>query len=90
MEGWDLKLLIKKAEQKGFKVEKLPSGALIFSKRKAEIQFFTILDTYYVKYINNGRAYIIYKLDEKVIDAIFEGRLDELTKSDDVVRIPSD
>ncbi|ADB87240.1 hypothetical protein [Saccharolobus islandicus] len=89
MEGWGLKLLIKKAEQKGFKVEKLPSGAIIFSKRKAEIQFFAILDAYYVKYLADGRAYVIYKLDEEIIDAIFEERLDEL-ESDDVIKIPSD
>jgi hypothetical protein len=90
MEGRSIKMLKEKAMKLGYNVEKLPSGALIFSKNnEAEIQFVTVLDAYYVKYIKSGRAYVIYKLDDDVIEAIFRERLSEL-KDRNVVEIPLD
>jgi hypothetical protein len=90
MESRSIKMLKEKATKLGYNVEKLPSGALIFSKNnEAEIQFVTVLDAYYVKYIKSGRAYVIYKLDDNVIEAIFRERLSEL-KDRNVVEIPSD
>jgi hypothetical protein len=90
MEGRSIKMLKEKAEKLGYNVEKLPSGALIFSKNnEAEIQFVTVLDAYYVKYIKSGKAYVIYNLSDDVIEAIFRQKLSEL-KNRDIVEIPSD
>jgi len=90
MGGRSIKILKERAEKLGYNVEKLPSGALIFTKNnEAEIQFVTVLDAYYVKYIKSGKAYVIYDLSDDVIEAIFRGRLSELKKRD-VVEIPSD
>ena len=90
MESRSIKILKEKATKLGYNVEKLPSGALIFVRNnEAEIQFVTVLDAYYVKYIKTGRAYVIYKLDDDVIEAVLRGRLSEL-KNRDIVEIPSD
>ena len=90
MEGRSIKILKEKAEKLGYNVEKLPSGALIFTKNnEAEIQFVTVLDAYYVKYIKSGKAYVIYNLSDDVMEAVLRGRLSEL-KNHDVVEIPSD
>ncbi|WP_061992240.1 hypothetical protein [Sulfolobus acidocaldarius] len=90
MEGRSIKILKEKAEKLGYNVEKLPSGALIFVKNnEAEIQFVTVLDAYYVKYIKSGKAYVIYNLSDDIVEAVLRGRLSEL-KNSDVVEIPSD
>jgi len=90
MEGRSIKILKEKATELGYNIEKLPSGALIFTKNNvAEIQFVTVLDAYYVKYIKSGKAYVIYNLSDDVMEAIFRERLSELKKRD-VVEIPSD
>jgi len=90
MEGRSIKILKEKAEKLGYNVEKLPSGALIFTKNnEAEIQFVTVLDAYYVKYIKSGKAYVIYNLSDDIVEAVLRGRLSEL-KNSDVVEIPSD
>jgi len=90
MEVRSIRLLKEKATELGYHMEKLPSGALIFTKNnEAEIQFMTVLDAYYVKYIKSGKAYVIYNLNDGVMEAIFRGSLSEL-KDRDVVKIPSD
>jgi hypothetical protein len=90
MEGRSIKILKERAAQLGYNVERLPSGALIFSKNnEAEIQLLVVLDAYYVKYIKSGKAYLIYNLDDDIIEAIFRGRLSELGNQD-IVEIPSD
>jgi hypothetical protein len=90
MESRSIKMLKEKATKLGYNVEKLPSGALIFSKNnEAEIQFVTVLDAYYVKYIKSGKAYVVYKLSDDIIEAIFNERLSEL-KNRDVIEIPFD
>ena len=88
MEGGSIKKLKEVATKFGYKVEKLPSGAILFTKdNEVKIQLLVILDSYYVKYIKSGKAYIIYDLDDGVIDAIFRGNLNELD-GDSVVEIP--
>jgi hypothetical protein len=88
MEGRSIKKLKEVATKYGYKVEKLPSGAVLFTKdNEVKIQLLVILDSYYVKYIKSGKAYIIYDLDDGVIDAIFKESLNELT-NDNVVEIP--
>jgi hypothetical protein len=90
MEGRSIKKLKEVALKYGYKVEKLPSGAILFTKdNEAEIQLLIILDSYYVKYIKSGKAYLIYNLDDDIIEAIFRGRLSELGNQD-IVEIPSD
>jgi hypothetical protein len=90
MEGRSIKILKERAAQLGYNVERLPSGALIFSKNnEAEIQLLVVLDAYYVKYIKSGKAYLIYNLDDDIIEAIFRGWLSELGNQD-IVEIPSD
>jgi hypothetical protein len=88
MEGRSIKKLKEVASKYGYKVEKLPSGAVLFTKdNEVKIQLLVILDSYYVKYIKSGKAYIIYDLDDGVIDAIFKESLNELA-NDNVVEIP--
>jgi hypothetical protein len=90
MEGRSVRMLKEKAMELGFSVEKLPSGALVFSKNnEVEIQFIAILDAYYVKYIKSGKAYVVYDLSDDVIDAMFRGHLGEL-KNGNVIEIPLD
>jgi len=89
MEGGGLKKLKEVASKFGYKVEKLPSGAVLFIKgNEVEIQLLVILDTYYVKYIKSGKAYLIYDLNDGVAEAVFRGSLDELD-GNSVVKIPS-
>jgi hypothetical protein len=88
MEGRSIKKLREVASKYGYKVEKLPSGAVLFIKdNEAEIQLLTILDSYYVKYIKSGKAYLIYDLDDGTVEAIFKETLNELG-GDNVVEIP--
>jgi hypothetical protein len=88
MESGSVKKLREVASKYGYKVEKLPSGAVLFTKdNEVEIQLLVVLDTYYVKYIKSGKAYLIYDLDDGVVEAIFRGSLNELD-GDNVVEIP--
>jgi hypothetical protein len=88
MEVGSIKKLKEVATKYGYKVEKLPSGAVLFIKdNEVEIQMLIILDSYYFKYIKSGKAFLVYDLDDGVIDAIFRGSLNELD-SDNVVEIP--
>jgi len=90
MEVRSIKTLKERAEELGYKIERLPSGALIFTKNnEAEIQLFSVLNAYYVKYIKSGKAFVIYRMSGDVIEAIFKGGLGEL-KNRDIVEIPSD
>jgi hypothetical protein len=88
MESGSIKKLKEVAVKYGYKVEKLPSGAILFTKNnEAEIQLLIVLDSYYVKYIKTGKAFLIYDLDDGIIEAIFRGNLNELD-GDNVVEIP--
>ncbi|MCI4408534.1 MAG: hypothetical protein JHC26_05540 [Thermofilum sp.] len=88
MEGRSIRALKEKAIEMGFNVEVLPSGAILLVRNnEAEIQILSVLDAYYVKYIRTGRAFVIYNLDNEVIEAIFNNRLTEL-KDRDIVEIP--
>jgi hypothetical protein len=88
MEGRGIRALKEKAIEMGFNVEVLPSGAILLVRdNEAEIQILSVLDAYYVKYIKTGRAFVIYNLDNEVIEAIFNNRLTEL-KDRDIVEIP--
>jgi len=76
MESGSVKKLKEIATKFGYKVEKLPSGAMLFTKdNEAEIQLLIILDSYYVKYTKSGRAYLIYDLNDDVVEAIFRESL---------------
>jgi len=89
MESGSVKKLKEIATKFGYKVEKLPSGAMLFTKdNEAEIQLLIILDSYYIKYIKSGRAYLIYDLNDDVVEAIFRGDLGKLD-SNNIVEIPS-
>jgi hypothetical protein len=89
MEGRSVKRLEEVAVKFGYKVEKLPSGALLFIKgNEVEIQLLVILDSYYVKYIKSGRAFLLYDLDNSIIEAVFKGNLDKLDNSN-IIEIPS-
>jgi hypothetical protein len=90
MEDRSISVLKRKATELGFRTEKLPSGALVFSKDNVpEIQVIAILDAYYVKYVRSGKAYVVYDLRDDVIEAIFRGYLSEL-KDGNVIEIPLD
>jgi hypothetical protein len=75
----------KVAKSYGIKVNYLPNGVIILVKNGVDfVQIAVVRDVYYIRYLTKDEAYIINRINKKILKLILEERLNE-TKA---LRIP--
>ncbi|MEJ2780601.1 hypothetical protein WIW89_06815 [Stygiolobus sp. CP850M] len=73
-----VQLVEKVAKKYNIKVNSLPNGVIILVKNGVGfVQIAAVRDVYYIRYLTKNEAYIVHKLNEKIIESILEEKLDE-------------
>ncbi len=83
-----LELIEKVAQKDNIKINLLQNGVMILIKdNKAFVQISVIRNIYYIRYLTKERnyAFVIYKIDENIIEKIIKERLDE---EPEAIKIP--
>ena len=82
----DLVQLIEKVAKKyNIKVNSLPNGVIILVKNGIGfVQLAVVRNVYYVRYLTKDEAYVLYSLNEELIESIIE---DKLNESENVLKI---
>lgn len=72
-------LLKKIAKERGIKYEELPSGVVILinNHNQAFLQITVVKDAYYVRYLLKDSAYLVRRLNRRILEDIIQGTLRE-------------
>ena len=72
------KFIEKVAKKYNIKVNSLPNGVIILVKDgMGFVQIAAVRDVYYIRYLTKDEAYIIPRLNKKLMERIIEERLNE-------------
>jgi hypothetical protein len=80
-----VQLIEKAAKKHNLRIDILPNGVIILVKDNlAYVQIAVVRNVYYVRYLTKDEAYVLYSLNEELIESIIE---DKLNESENVLKI---
>jgi len=80
-----VQLIEKAAKKHNLRIDILPNGVIILVKDNlAYVQIGVVRNVYYVRYLTKDEAYVLYSLNEELIESIIE---DKLNESENVLKI---
>ena len=80
-----VQLIEKVAKKHNLRIDILPNGVIILVKDNlAYVQIAVVRNVYYVRYLTKDEAYVLYSLNEELIESIIE---DKLNESENVLKI---
>ena len=80
-----VQLIEKVAKKHNLRIDILPNGVIILVKDNlAYVQIGVVRNVYYVRYLTKDEAYVLYSLNEELIESIIE---DKLNESENVLKI---
>jgi len=80
-----VQLTEKVAKKHNLRIDILPNGVIILVKDNlAYVQIAVVRNVYYVRYLTKDEAYVLYSLNEELIESIIE---DKLNESENVLKI---
>ena len=80
-----VRLIEKVAKKHNLRIDILPNGVIILVKDNlAYVQIGVVRNVYYVRYLTKDEAYVLYSLNEELIESIIE---DKLNESENVLKI---
>jgi len=80
-----VRLIEKVAKKHNLRIDILPNGVIILVKDNlAYVQIAAVRNVYYIRYLTKDEAYVLYSLNEELIESIIE---DKLNESENVLKI---